>query len=255
MPLALPDLQAAFAAHIAGNDHPDLIASVVGDSIPAAARLRVYRHHVFHSLGSALAATFPTVQALVGEAFFREMARSFVACTLPTQPVLSEYGADLAGFIEGYAPAAGLAYLSDVARLDWALNVAFHSPLAPRLAVADLAAIPTELLPAKSVTLAPGAAILRSVFPLDRIWEAAQPGAPSDTVDLAVSDVRLLVLRRPDDAGFVGLSPGEAGFLEALAAGRTLEEAAAMALAADPVFDLSPAFGRMLSLQAFAAVQ
>jgi hypothetical protein len=67
--------------------------------------------------------------------------------------------------------------------------------------------------------------------------------------------VRLLVLRRPDDAGFVGLSPGEAGFLEALAAGRTLEEAAAMALAADPVFDLSPAFGRMLSLQAFAAVQ
>ena len=42
-----------------------------------------------------------------------------------------------------------------------------------------------------------------------------------------------LVLRRPDDAGFVPLSAGEAGFLEALAAGRSLEEAAEVALSAD----------------------
>ena len=255
MPLALPDLQAAFAAHIAGNDRAELIASVVGDSIPAAARLRIYRHHVFHSLASALAATFPTVQALVGEAFFREMARSFVAGTLPTQPVLAEYGEDFAGFIEGYAPTADLPYLPDVARLDWALNVAFHSPLEPRLALGDLAAIPAELLPTKSVTLAPGAAVIGSVFPLGRIWSAAQPGASNDMVDLGASDASLLVLRRPDDAGFVTLSPGETSFLQALAAGHTLEGAAVMALAADPVFDLSPAFGRMLSLQAFAAVQ
>ena len=41
MPLALPDLQAAFAAHIVGTDRADLVESVVGDSIPAAARLRV----------------------------------------------------------------------------------------------------------------------------------------------------------------------------------------------------------------------
>ena len=255
MPLALPDLQAAFAAYIAGNDRAGLIASVVGDSIPAAARLRVYRHHVFHSLASALVATFPTVQALVGEAFFGEMARAFVAGSLPTQPVLSEYGEGFAGFIAGYAPAAGLPYLSDVARLDWALNVAFHSPLEPRLALVDLAAIPAELLPAKSVSLAPGTAIIRSAFPLDRIWAAAQPGAPGDTVDLGASEARLLMLRRPDDAGFVTLTRGETSFLEALATGRTLEEAAAMALAADPVFDLSPAFGRLLSLQVFAAVQ
>jgi hypothetical protein len=255
MPLALPDLQAAFAAHVAGNDRVELIASVVGDSIPAAARLRVYRHHVFHSLTSALAATFTTVKALVGEAFFRDLARAFVASAMPTQPVLSEYGEDFAGFIGGYAPAAGLPYLSDVGRLDWALNVAFHSSLEPRLAAVDLATIPVELLPTKSIALAPGAAIIRSVFPLDRIWAAARPGASDDTVDADASDACLLVLRRPDDAGFVGLSAGEASFLEALAGGRTLEEAAALALAADPVFDLSPAFARLLSLQAFAAVQ
>ncbi len=57
MPLALRDLQAAFAAHLAGADCADLAAEVLGDAIPAAARLSVHRHHVFESLGSALAAT------------------------------------------------------------------------------------------------------------------------------------------------------------------------------------------------------
>ena len=75
MPLALRDLQAAFAAHVTGGDRADLVAAVAGDTIPAAARLNVYRHHVFESLGAALAATFPTVQALVGTDFFRGLAR------------------------------------------------------------------------------------------------------------------------------------------------------------------------------------
>jgi Putative DNA-binding domain len=255
MPLALPELQAALADHVAGHDRAELLASVVGDSIPAAARLRVHRNHVLHSLGTALAATFPTVQALVGDEFFRGMARTFAVHDLPTQPVLSEYGADFPRFIEGYAPAGGLPYLADIARLDWALNVAFHSPAEPRLASADLASLPVEQLQAKSISLAPGAAILRSRYPIDRIWTAAQPGASSETVDLESGGARLLVLRRPDDAGFVSLSNGEATFLEALAAGRTLEQAADSALAADAVFDLSPAFARLLHLQVFAALQ
>ena len=255
MPLALPELQAALADHAAGHDRAELLATVVGDSIAAAARLRIHRHHVVRSLGTALAATFPTVQALVGDEFFHGMARSFVAGNLPKQPVLSEYGGSFPHFVESYVPAGGLPYLADIARLDWALNVAFHSPAKPRLTGVDLASIPVEQLPAKSVSLAPGAAVLRSIYPIDRIWTAAQPHASSETVDLESGGVRLLVLRRPDDAGFVSLGEGEANFLEALAAGRTLEQAADLALAAEAVFDLSPTFARLLHLQVFAAAQ
>jgi hypothetical protein len=255
MPLELPNLQAALADHVAGHDRAELLASVVDDSIPAAARLRIHRNHVLRSLETALSATFPTVQALVGDEFFRGMARMFVVGDLPLQPVLSEYGAGFPRFTEGYAPAGGLPYLADIARLDWALNVAFHSPAEPRLTSADLASIPVEQLPAKSVSLAPGAAVLRSIYPIDRIWAAAQPGASSEPVDLDSGGARLLVLRRPDDAGFVSLSEGEASFLEALAGGHTLEEAAGLALATDAVFDLSPSFARLLHLQVFAAVQ
>lgn len=255
MPPTLREIQAAFAAHIAADDRSELIDAVAGDSIPAAARLRVYRHHVFHSLGVALAATFPTVQAVVGEAFFRTMARAFVAATLPTQPVLAEYGDDFPAFIDAYVPAGALPYLGDVARLDWALNLAFQAPATGRLGAADLAAVPVEQLPSMALALAAGTVLIRSVYPLDRIWAAAQPGAAGDIVDLAAGGAYLLVLRRPDDAGFVVLGEGEAAFVAALAEGHALEAAAGAALAADAGFDMAAAFARLLHVGALAALQ
>ena len=255
MPLALPDLQAAFAAHLAGRDRADLAATVGGDSISAEARLRVYRHHVIHSLGIALAATFPTVQVLVGEDFFRTMARAFVATALPLQPVLSEYGADFPTFVVGYGPARDLPYLADIARLDWALNAAFNSPIDRRLTAADLAGIAVEELPSLEVGLSEGASLVRSRYPIDRIWHASQSGASDEPIDLALGQADLLVLRRPDDAAFVSLAVGEAAFIASLIEGASLETAAGQALGADPSFDLSQGFGRLLGLEAFAALQ
>ena len=252
MPLALRDLQRAFAAHLAGADQPELAAEVSGDTIPAAARLRVYRHHVLESLTAALAATFPTVQALVGGDFFRGLARAFVADELPRQPVLAEYGADFPDFIAACEAARGLPYLADIGRLDWALNAAFHAPIGGRLAAADLAALPADGLPSLLLALAPGAALLSSPHPLDRIWAASQPGAPEGSVDLGAGGSHLLVLRRPDDAAFVVLSAAEARFMGGITLGKSLEEAAGRV---EGPFDLAAGFARLLNLGAFAALQ
>ena len=258
MPLALRELQAAFAAHLAGSERADLAAAVVArgkGSGKGAARLAIHRHHVARSLGQALAVSFPTVQALVGADFFRRAAEAFVACNLPAQPVLAEYGAEFPDFVKSYAPARGLPYLADMARLDWALNLAFYSPRGARLMAADLARIPVERLGAMAVVLAPGTALLRSRYPIDLIWTASQPGASNDTVDIEHGAARLLVLRRPDDAGFIVLGEGEAAFVAAVAAGQSLEAAAGSAFAVDAVFDLSQAFARLLACEAFAALQ
>ena len=252
MPLALRDLQAAFAAHLVGADRDDLAAEVLGDAIPAAARLRVYRHHVFESLASALAVTFPTVQAVVGADFFRRLARAFIGQSPPCQPVLAEYGAGFPAFVAGHDAVRDLPYLADVARLDWALNLAFQAPAGGRLAAADLAAMPADRLPSLRLGLAPGTVVVASPYPLDRIWMASQPGATADPVDLAAGDVRLLVLRRPDDAAFVSLSAGEAAFVAGLGEGLSLEEAAGRAATS---LDLSACFARLLGLGVFAATQ
>jgi len=253
--LTLRELQAGFAAHLAGADQPGLPMAVAGGAIAAAARLEVHRHHVRESLSAALAATFPTVHALVGADFFRGMARDFVRERLPRQPVLAEYGEHFPAFLSGYEAAKALPYLADSARLDWALNLAFHAPAEPRLSAAELATIPVERLPSMSVELAPGTTVLRSTYPLDLIWRASQPNAAEVTVDITCAPCRLLVLRRPADAGFVTLSSAEAAFLASTARGASLEEAAGFGFEADSAFDLTPSFARLLALGAFAALQ
>lgn len=252
--LGLRDLQAAFAAHLGGEDGPGLADAVMGDTISAAARLRVHRHHVAESLAAALAATYSTVEAIVGEDFFRTMAKAFAATDLPRQPVLAEYGGAFPAFVAGYGPATSMPYLADMARLDWALNLAFHAPWRDRLSVSDLADLPPEGLLASRVFLAPGSALIRSAYPIDRIWHASRPGAPAGRVSLE-GPTSVIVLRRSEDAAFASLCPAETAFVEALDDGKTLEEGAQAAFAVEPVFDLSIAFARLLALQAFAALQ
>jgi hypothetical protein len=243
------------AAYLVSGDDADILGSIVGDTIPAAARLRIHRHQLYESLATALAGTFPTVQQLVGDAFFRAMARAFIAQALPVQPVLSEYGEGFPAFVDIYEPARGLPYLADVARLDWALNLAFNSPMGRRLTAADLSSIPGEQLSSMKVGLAPGTCVIRSTYPLDRIWSASQPDASTATVDLGGGDAWLLVFRRPDDAGFIALTEAEALFIAALAAGASLEDAALAAFAANARFDLSVTFRRLLDLGVFVAPQ
>lgn len=251
--LALPELQAAFADGLAGRDHDRLLDLVAGDFISAAARLRIHRHHVRQSLVAALAATFPTVASLVGGPFFDAMAKAFVADSLPEGPVLAEYGADFAAFIETFAPARGLPYLADAARLDWALNLAFHAARGTRLEAADLESVTPEQLVASSLVLAPDVTLLTSAYPLGRIWQACQPGAPDAEVDLASGGASLLVMRQEDDAVFACLDPGDVAFVGAISRGVPVGEAAQLAQANWSAFDPAQSFRRLLEWQVFAA--
>jgi hypothetical protein len=254
MAFALRELQSAFVAHLVDGERPELIAAAAGDSIPAAARLRVHRHHLFDSLAIALAATFPTVQRVVGEDFFRKLARLFVAANLPVQPVLSEYGANFAAFVELNESVHALPYLADVARLDWALNVAFHTADVSRLEPAELEGFSIGALAAAPLPFVPGTTLLRSVYPLDRIWAASQPAA-TEGVTLDGNGVHILVFRSGEDASFLALGEGEGVFAAALIEEKTLEQATESALCANPAFDLSKVFARFLVIRLFAAMQ
>jgi hypothetical protein len=250
---SLRDTQAAFAAHLSGRDHPGLVAAIGGDSRTALRRLQLHRHHVTRSVGAALAATFPTVAAVVGQEFFGLLARDFMVGTALEDPVLSRYGEHFPQFVAAKQDTHGLPYLADVARLDWALNVAFHAGLEPRLSAADLAGWPQDSLLRLSARLPTGSSLIESAYPLDLIWQASQPGAPVDRVDLAAGPACLVVFRRSEDAAFAVLAPSEAVFIKRLHRGGPLAAAAEHAARVDEDFDLAVTFGRMLGLRLLAA--
>lgn len=188
----LPELQRAFARALS---EPGVVALDI--AAPMAARLEIYANTRRATLEQALRLNFPAVHALVGADFFAALARDFAAATPPASAYLNEYGAGLAPFLCAYAPAASLAYLSDVARLEWAVSCAWHAPDAPRLDAHELAQLAREPLAGISFIAHPSVATLRLDYPADRIWRAVleRDEAAMRAIALSAGPVHVLVER------------------------------------------------------------
>src|SRR5262249_36772420 len=109
---------------LAGFQH-EFLEAICSDA-PLDDRLSVYRRNVLANQHDALAATYPVVRRLVGDAFFRESATRYALAHPSDSGDLHRFGAHLAAFLAAYAPARELSYLPDVARLEWAVARSFH---------------------------------------------------------------------------------------------------------------------------------
>lgn len=244
--------EAAFAAAILDPALPPPAGLTTARGAPDEKRFAVYRNNVAVGLRKALAARFPVVERLVGEAFFALIARAYIAGARPASPLLFAYGDDFADFIETFAPAASVPYLADVARIEAAVTRAYHAADAAPLAIAQLAALPPERLAETRLAPHPAAAMVRSRFPVGSIWQAHQ----SETVApvSAAGGEAVLVARPGFEVGIHILPTRDAGFAAALFAGEMLGDAAAQALAADPDFDFGGALVGLTGLGAFAVM-
>lgn len=216
-----------------------------------AARFAVYRNNVHVGLAGALAQRFPVTGRLVGEEFFRGMARVYAQDNKPASPLMFEYGEDFPDFVAGFAPARGLAYLADLARIEAAWSRAYHAADDDVLTVAALATIAPERLAEKTLARHPAAAIVRSDHPAGSIWAVHQID-PVGTI--AAWRPETVLVARPQATVNVHVLPvTDAAFAADLLAGRTLGDAAACALADSPDFDFGAALVGLVTLGAFAA--
>jgi len=250
---SLRDLQTAFrTALLEQNDGP-FATEVLPDGLSASARVSVYRHHVLTSLTEALVSTFPVVCRLVDRRFFGWLADCYIRTHPPVTPCLFEYGGDLPAFIVRFPACAALPWLADVARLEWAMNVALHAPDMARIRPARLAVTPADDLGALVLEFDASVTYVASRWPIDAIWRANQAGAEQTRVDLDSGPVRLEVRRRDDDVLCRVLSAGAFAFRRALAAGEPLERAADAALTADVSLDLGSEIRALLDEELLAA--
>lgn len=200
----------------------------------------VYRNNVAVGLIEAMRAAFPVVERIVGEEFFAAMAQVFVGLHPPSSPVLSEYGDGFAAFLADFPPAAEMPYLPDVARLERAASRAYHAEDAAPAGMEALQAIAPEDLGEVRFRLHPAVSILRSAHPIVSIREmnlGLRPLGPID--DLPAEDA--LVTRPALEVEIRALGPGEAAFIQVLARGATMAEAAEAAFAEVPAFDFPAA--------------
>ena len=236
---ALRETQAAWRAALLGDNGTAALAAIVGDGLAPEARLAMYRHHVATSLTDLLESIYPVVCRLVDRRFFGYAADRFIAAHPPAGPCLVEYGDGLAEFLATFEPCRALAWLPDVARLEWAMHRAYFADDATPLDPRTLAAIPVQALADLRLRLDPSLTLLASPFAVDDIWRANQPDMPETVVAAEAGAVTLEVRRHRADVVVRRLDAADCAFRSALHAGATLAEAGERALAAAPAFDLA----------------
>ena len=245
---SLLELQRNFrGALLAGTDAAS--STVIGGTLDATARVRIYRNNMLGNLTGALRLTFPAVARLVGADFFAGAAAQFIPATPPESADLYEYGAAFPAFLAAFEPAQGIAYLADVARLEWAVSRALHTPSVPALTASALLDVPEWRQADLRFTPHPSLSLLALAHPAKAIWEAVlNEDAQARTAGLTAIDITaagdvLAVLRGSDGLTLLTLSPIACGLACALTDGRSLADALDLV----PAEDAAPLLGGFIA--------
>ena len=188
---------------------------------PAPRRFDVYRNNVTVGLVRALEAGFPAVKSLVGADFFTAMALEYLRRNPPKSRIMMLYGDQFDHFIRGFAPAASLGYLSEIATLEQAIRRSYHSADAPPVAPEILGSLTEAQLLSARLRFAPAFHLQSSPWPIHAIWHAALNGGPAPA--MVAQDI--LILRPSFDPEIHVLPSCAADFLHALQTGQTVKTA------------------------------
>ncbi len=223
--MRLADLQRRMAGAVLNGD-VGAMPRAVPAPVPADAAFGVHRDTVMGALTHALRLTYPTVDTLVGPAFFDHIAATFVAQRPPRRARLSDYGDGFADVLEAEPSAAMLPYLSDVARLDLAVARALTAPGAD---VRRHIAIDAQAAMALPVSLT----TLDVSYPADLIRAEIEAGDDSAlaAIDLAPAPRCIAVWRADRHAVVRRLGPPAGLFLARILSGESAHQALAAVFA------------------------
>lgn len=241
-------------AILAGD--PNALDPWLGGGEAGRAGLVIYRNTVARARADALAALYPTVLRLVGEAWFREAASIFCLEQLPAQPVMDEYGAGFPDWLAVFPPAAELPFLAPVARIDRAWSEAHRAVDAPVLDAAEVSRLVPGALFGARAALHPSVRMFWFDWTVPSVWLANRPGASANTpVVWDASPEGLVVLRPAMRVEHHPLSRPQWMFLDACRSGQPLGRVAASLALADPRLDLTRLFAELLGFGVFTCLE
>lgn len=249
--MSLREAQRGFSSAILTDDSASICARIQPGRFGAERHLQIYRNNVHSSLTDALEAIYPVVARLVGDDCFHGCGYYYLRHAPPTSGNLHDFGEHFPEFLSSFEPVRDLAYLPDVARLEWAWHRAFHAADATPLALDALARVAPETYGSLRFVLHPSAQLLTSDYPVLRIWQTNQPNSETadGSVDLNEGGVRLLVARRDIAVEIEPLGRGEYAFLGSFARSLPFAAASTSADTAEPEFDLAASLQRRVQDQ------
>ena len=208
------------------------------------ARLAVYQHAYSARLLGALSDNFAVLVRAMGDSAFDAMGRAYLSAHPSRQASIRWFGHLLPDFMDRDLAADGTLVphpaLADLARLDWAMGLAFDAADAATLTPDALAEVPAACWPGLCLKLHPSVQALSLHWAVAPAWHALQRPADADVdadahaFELSLpppeaSTHTLLVWRRDLGSHWRVLGDGEAALLRAAAAGDDFSALCALA--------------------------
>ncbi len=228
--LDLATLQASMTRALLKGDLSEIEDEFDTGKASSARRFSIYRNNMFLSLTSHLRTIFPVTVRLGDDRFFAYAANQFILREPPREARLAVYGAAFPRFLSHFPACRHVPILAQMARLEWAIHSSLTSAQMPFLEA-------TEIINAANgmaLDLQPSLRFVVSRWPLLGLWaREADRQRP-----LPRQASRLAVVRHDDDLRFFELDAARFAFWRGLARHHSIERAASLALARDPLFDL-----------------
>ena len=239
-------MQADFIQAILTQDAALLQPHLDGHQADNAIRFQVYQNNIIVSLIEALSDIFPLCVKLVGEDFFRAMAREYVRQHPPQTPIIREYGASFADFIETFEPAKQVGFLAPMASLEYQVLQLTHAEENTPLNHQAIATFfeqtdqPEKML----IEITNNIQLLHAPFALGSLYLACQQDAPLESLELNESEY-LLIHKSFIYAKLNVISFEEASFIKALQSALPL----AQAIPESDNFDLGQTLAKLIEWQ------
>jgi hypothetical protein len=202
--------QSAFMAAILDEGAPIMTGA------QTAAGMDVYRGNYRGALLAAMAESYPRTRNWVGQAAFNRAAAHHVLTNPP-----SHWSIDYAG--EGFAETCAHLFAQDgdvaeLARVEWAMQLAFVAADAPHWTAADFAAATVGFGDADweglRLALHPSVIAVPVCYNLPNIWHRLSDGPPDDNTAEPMENPAACIIHRADGrAVFVMVGQGEAACL------------------------------------------
>jgi hypothetical protein len=216
--------------------------------------LTVHRNTVMKGLVDALAANYPTIAQLVGIEWFRACAIEYARAHPARSPILALYGGTFPEFLSTFGPAAELAYLPDVARIDRMWIEAHTAPDAEGLTSGQLRPLAPAVLAARRMTFHPATRIGWFRHSAASIWTHHRSDSSGAGLTIEDREEGLLLTRPAGAVEYVLLDQPRFTFLDQLRRGETLGEAAQAALEADPQTDIARLLAQSINAGTFTGL-
>lgn len=197
-------------------------------------------------LHEALSLRYPALERSLGPDEFAIVAHAVAHVAPPRSPVLIDWGGEMATVLECLALSRNLAFLPDLARLEWLRWRALNAADARAMPIHELAVWATSSARPMFLRLHPSASVMTSVHPIVTILECLLfPRADPLGLEAPQS---ALVARQGDRIITHEIAEIEAVFLGKLIEGAALDVARRATEAVDPSFSSAPSLNLLIQL-------